>query len=234
MYLIRNAHLINEGTVCTVDVRLRAGRIAEIAPTLATDGVECQIDARGLHLLPGMIVSGLSLDQQNGAGVSRAAVAGGITSVVLSSADGAIISSPAPLANFGFCPDADVDHDKEALRWDCNTLDHALPALLERVHQGTLDLPTLVRECAHAPADRFKLWDRGYVRAGYFADLVLVDVYRPYRAQLSDLHPPPDHRRLDGVIYRSSVMHTFVSGHLAYSDGRIDDSVAGLHLEIEP
>jgi dihydroorotase-like cyclic amidohydrolase len=187
MYLIRNAHLINDGSVCTVDVRIRAGHIAQIGPMLSNEG-ETLIDARGLHLLPGMIAA--ALDTPHSASESRAAITGGIT-CFLSPSDSALDAIP---------------HE------------HALPALMEQVHCGALDLPALVRAFAHAPADHANLGNRGYVREGYIADLVLIDVYRPYQ--------------VDGRTYRSQVMHTFVRGHLAYSEGRYDETTASGGLEI--
>jgi dihydroorotase-like cyclic amidohydrolase len=193
MYLIRNAHLINEESVRTVDVRVCAGRIAQIGPALQHEG-ETLIDARGLHLLPGIIVTTLAQIPPSGASASRAALAAGITCILPTCANGAMTA---------------LDGIPREL---------ALPELMEQVHLGSMDLPTLVRRYAHAPADDAKLPDRGYVREGYIADLVLIDVYRPHQA--------------DGRSCLSTVMHTFVAGHLAYSAGRFDASVVDSPVEI--
>jgi len=438
-YLIQNAHLINEGQARTVDVRIRDGRILTIAAVLAHDGVEQLIDARGLHLLPGMIDDQVHFREPGletkGTifSESRAAVAGGITSYMempntqpptLNAAaleakyararetslanyafymgasndnledikrldprsacavkvfigastdnmrvdnesvlEGIFAHSPtliathcehmptimanlsratarfgddipvalhaqirdaqacfasssiavqlarrhsadlhvlhlttakelalfdsAPLAGKKITAEVCVHHlwfeasryadlgalikcnpaiksveDRQALRAALldDRLDiiatghaphllaekrlpyaqspsgmplvqHALPALLELVHQGVLDLPTLVRKCAHAPAERFQVALRGYVREGYFADLVLVDLYRPHIVRRDEVRYRCGWSPFEGETFRAQITHTFVSGHLAYCRSEIDDSVLGRRLE---
>jgi dihydroorotase len=108
---------------------------------------------------------------------------------------------------------------------------HALPALLDLVHEGVLDLPTLVHKVAHAPAIRYKVSERGFVREGYFADLVLVDFDRADRIRREDVRYRCGWSPFEGANLRATISHTFVSGHLAYANGAIDESVLGQRLQ---
>lgn len=98
---------------------------------------------------------------------------------------------------------------------------HALQALLDMHHVGKLSLEQLVQKTAHNTAICFQLDRRGFIREGYWADLVLVDLNKPYRVERGNILSKCGWSPFEGHTFASTVMHTFVSGHRVYSDGRI-------------
>lgn len=108
---------------------------------------------------------------------------------------------------------------------------HALVSLLEHVHDGALTLTQVVEKTAHAPARLFAVKERGYLREGYWADLVLVDMQRPIVVDDQPIHYRCGWTPFAGRTFRSSVVATVVSGHLAYGDGQIDPRPGGRRLD---
>ena len=107
---------------------------------------------------------------------------------------------------------------------------HALVSLLEHVHEGTLTLEQVVEKTAHNPARLFDVRERGYLREGYWADLVLVDLDRPTVVDDQPVHYRCGWTPFAGRTFRSSIAATFVSGHLAFVDGKINAEPAGQRL----
>jgi dihydroorotase len=106
---------------------------------------------------------------------------------------------------------------------------HAMPGLMELVHDGVIDLPNLVAKTSHRVADLFKIADRGYLREGYWADLVLLgdrDLSAPDDVILSRCGWSP----FTGRKFRSRVVLTVVSGRIAYQDGRLRPECRGQAL----
>ena len=83
---------------------------------------------------------------------------------------------------------------------------------------------------SHAVADCFQIRDRGYIREGYFADLVVVDADYPWTVKPGNILAKCGWSPFEGYTFRSQVTHTFVSGHLAYSNGVFDESQKGQRL----
>ena len=110
---------------------------------------------------------------------------------------------------------------------------HALVSLLEHVHDGVFSLETLVEKIAHAPARLFDVKERGYLREGYWADLVLVDMNRPTVVDEEPVHHRCGWSPFAGRRFRSSVTATFVSGHAAFIDGMFDPQPAGKRLTFD-
>ena len=110
---------------------------------------------------------------------------------------------------------------------------HALVSLLEHVHDGRLSLEQVAEKSAHNPARLFDIKERGYLREGYWADLVLVDLKRPTAVDDQPLYFRCGWSPFAGRSFRSSVVATFVSGHLAYNDGTFEPRLAGRRLEFE-
>ena len=108
---------------------------------------------------------------------------------------------------------------------------HGLVSLLEHVHDGTLTLEQIVEKTAHAPARLFDVKDRGYLREGYWADVVLVDMKRPSIVDDQPIHYRCGWSPFAGFTFRSHINATLVSGHLAFIDGQIDSQPAGMRLE---
>ncbi len=110
---------------------------------------------------------------------------------------------------------------------------HALVSLLEHVHDRVLSLEQVVEKTAHNPARLFEVKERGYLREGYWADLVLVDLKRPTIVDDQPVHYHCGWTPFSGRTFRSSVAATLVSGHLAFIDGKIDPGPAGRRLEFD-
>ncbi len=108
---------------------------------------------------------------------------------------------------------------------------HALVSMLEYHHQGIFSLEKVVRKMCHTPADIFQVKERGYVREGYFADLVLVDPDDPWTVNKSNLYYKCAWSPMEGTTYRSRVTHTFINGHLVFDNGIFDESKKGKALE---
>jgi dihydroorotase len=107
---------------------------------------------------------------------------------------------------------------------------HALCMALELVHDGDLSIEQLVRKTAHAPADLFGIVERGYLREGYWADLVLVDMHKPQTVVREDILYKCGWSPLEGDTLRSSVQMTFVNGELKYDRGRFLGEASGQRL----
>lgn len=97
---------------------------------------------------------------------------------------------------------------------------HALPAMLEKFHEGIIGLETIVEKMCHNPAILFQLKKRGYLREGYFADLVLADTKRAWEVNKANIAYKCGWSPFVGQVFQSAVTHTFVNGHLAYENGR--------------
>lgn len=110
---------------------------------------------------------------------------------------------------------------------------HALPALLEHYHEGAFSLGLIAEKAAHAPASLFQIKDRGFIREGYWADLVIIDVDKAQKVRLEDVLYRCGWSPFEGLEFRSSIDATIVSGHLAYHDGRILEGANGMRLEFE-
>lgn len=107
---------------------------------------------------------------------------------------------------------------------------HALPALFEMHRQGVFSLEDIVNKTAHAVADCFQMKDRGYIREGYFADLVLVNLEKPWEVSEQNILAKCKWSPFEGTTFSAQIEKTFVSGHLAYDLGKFDESVKGKRL----
>ncbi|MCK5822276.1 MAG: dihydroorotase [Bacteroidales bacterium] len=110
---------------------------------------------------------------------------------------------------------------------------HALVAMLEYVHQGVFSMEKIVDKMCHTPADIFQVKKRGYIRKGYYADLVLVDPDDPWTINKSNLYYKCGWSPMEGTNMKSRVTHTFVNGHLVYDNGIFDETIKGQALEFD-
>ncbi|MEZ5564761.1 MAG: dihydroorotase [Gammaproteobacteria bacterium] len=108
---------------------------------------------------------------------------------------------------------------------------YALLMLLEHVHDGRLPLELIVEKTSHRVADLFAIRDRGYIREGYFADLVLVDNTSKITVRREDVLSKCGWSPLEGTTFRSSIVMTIVNGVVAYENGRVTEAVAGQRLD---
>ncbi len=93
---------------------------------------------------------------------------------------------------------------------------HALVALLEMYHKGKISLEKIVEKSAHNPAILFQIKDRGYIRKGYKADLVLVDLVSPWSVNKENIFYKCGWSPFEGTTFKSRITHTFVNGVLTY------------------
>jgi dihydroorotase len=106
----------------------------------------------------------------------------------------------------------------------------SLPAMLELVHQGELTIEQLVEKSSHNVARRFDVSERGFLREGYWADLVLADPDTPTPVNADDVLSRCGWSPFAGRTLHGSVAATVVSGELAWADGALTDAVAGQRL----
>ncbi len=107
---------------------------------------------------------------------------------------------------------------------------HSLVAMLEFFHQGKITLEKVVEKMCHNPAILFKIEDRGFIREGYFADIALVDLNRPWKVEKQNILAKCGWSPFEGVEFNSTITHTFVSGNLVYKKGNILEGSKGHRL----
>ena len=110
---------------------------------------------------------------------------------------------------------------------------HILVTLLEYVHQGKMTLEKVVEKTSHAVADCFQIENRGYIREGYAADLVLVDLNAPWKVAADNILYKCGWSPFEGETFQSSVVRTFVNGHSVYHNGKFDESQKGERLSFD-
>ena len=108
---------------------------------------------------------------------------------------------------------------------------HALVAMLEFYHRGKVSLELLAEKMCHNPAKLYSMDRRGYVREGYYADLVLVNPENPWEVAKDNILYKCGWSPLEGTTFKSKVTHTWVNGHPVYADGSFDESKRGMRLE---
>ncbi|KAA8484397.1 dihydroorotase [Arcticibacter tournemirensis] len=107
---------------------------------------------------------------------------------------------------------------------------HALLAMLQFYHQEKLSLQQIVEKMAHNPSICFKLKQRGFIREGYYADIVLADLNQQVKVSKENILSKCRWSPFEGYTFDSRITHTIVSGHLAYENGQFNDSKPGERL----
>jgi len=95
---------------------------------------------------------------------------------------------------------------------------HALPAMLQFYHQDKISLEKIVEKMCHNPAILFQIKDRGFIREGYKADMVLVDLNAPWSVQADNIQYKCGWSPFEGTTFKSRITHTFVNGNLVYKN----------------
>ncbi|MBL0342188.1 MAG: dihydroorotase [Bacteroidetes bacterium] len=108
---------------------------------------------------------------------------------------------------------------------------HSLVAMLEFYHKQKISLERIAQKMAHSVARCFRIIDRGFIREGYFADLVLVDLNKSQMVIKEDLLYKCGWSPFEGVTFHSTITHTFVNGELVYHDGKIIDNSFGMRMK---
>ncbi|MBL4655670.1 MAG: dihydroorotase [Bacteroidia bacterium] len=112
-------------------------------------------------------------------------------------------------------------------------IQHSLNTMLEFYHQNKITLEKIVEKMCHAPANCFQVKDRGFIRKGYWADLVLVDLDDSWKVEKDNLLYKCNWSPFEGYEFKSKVTHTFVNGNMVYENGNFEESIKGKRLQFE-
>lgn len=107
---------------------------------------------------------------------------------------------------------------------------HSMVAMFDFYHQGKISLERIAEKMSHAPADCFQISERGYLREGYHADIVIANLDKPWTVTKGNVRSKCGWSPFEGHQFKSSIEKVFVSGHLAYDEGTINDSMLGQRL----
>ena len=108
---------------------------------------------------------------------------------------------------------------------------HGLLAMMETVRQGKISLEKVIEKMCHNPARLFKIEKRGFIKKGYFADLVLIDQENAREVNKENILYKCGWSPFEGTTFHSAVTHTFVNGHLMYNKGEFNDHIKGKRLQ---
>ncbi len=107
---------------------------------------------------------------------------------------------------------------------------HALPAMLEFHHQGKISLEKIAEKMSHYVAEIYRIKERGYIREGYFADLVLVDLNQQWQVTPKNILYKCQWSPFENQFFKSKIVKTFVNGNIVYDDGIINEGNQGKRL----
>ncbi|PQJ80035.1 dihydroorotase [Polaribacter porphyrae] len=107
---------------------------------------------------------------------------------------------------------------------------HAVIAILEKVKEGIIPIEKAVEKMSHNPAKLFQIEKRGFVKEGYYADLVLIDTDKPQTVTRDNVLYKCGWSPFEGTTFSSTITHTFVNGNLIYNNGVFNDDIKGKRL----
>lgn len=107
---------------------------------------------------------------------------------------------------------------------------HAVVAMFEAYHQGKITIPKIVEKMAHNPAKIFQIENRGFVKVGYYADLVIVNTGLPWSVKKENILAKCGWSPFEGFTFKSRITHTFVNGQLVYNNFKVKDVPFGKRL----
>ena len=110
---------------------------------------------------------------------------------------------------------------------------HSLLMMLHYVKEGRITIEKVVEKMSHAVAECFKIERRGYIREGYFADLVIADVNTATTVSKDNILYKCAWSPLEGFTFPAAVTHTFINGQLVYGNGQWNESVKGMRMKFE-
>lgn len=133
-----------------------------------------------------------------------------------------------------------TDHAPHTLEEKTNTylnapsggplVQHAIVAILEKVKEGVISIEKAVEKMSHNPAKLFQIEKRGFIKEGFYADLVLINPNQPQTVSKDNILYKCGWSPFEGTRFSSSVTHTFVNGHLMYDKGVFNDSIKGKRI----
>ncbi|WP_026979153.1 dihydroorotase [Flavobacterium tegetincola] len=107
---------------------------------------------------------------------------------------------------------------------------HALLAMFESYHRGKISIEKIIEKMAHNPAKLFKIEKRGFIKEGFYADLAIVNPGLPWTVNKDNIMYKCGWSPFEGTTFKSRVTHTFVNGHLVYSNAKVKDIHVGERL----
>ncbi|MCC9072796.1 dihydroorotase [Flavobacterium sp. F-65] len=107
---------------------------------------------------------------------------------------------------------------------------HAVVAMFEAHHQGKISIEKIVEKMCHNPAKIFKIEKRGFIREGYYADLVIVNAGLPWSVNADNILSKCKWSPFEGYTFKSRITHTFVNGQLVYNSFKVKNVHAGKRL----
>jgi dihydroorotase len=107
---------------------------------------------------------------------------------------------------------------------------HAVVAMFEAHHQGKISVGKIVEKMCHNPAKIFKIEKRGFIKEGYFADLVIVNPSKPWSVNTDNILYKCGWSPFEGTTFKSRITHTFVNGEMVYNNFKVKDIRAGKRL----
>ena len=110
---------------------------------------------------------------------------------------------------------------------------HPISLMLHYVKEGKISIEKVVEKMSHAVADCFQIKERGYIREGYYADLVLVNMNQSYTVTKENILYKCGWSPLEGFVFPATITNTFVNGHLVYGNGQFNESKQGMRLQFE-
>ena len=108
---------------------------------------------------------------------------------------------------------------------------HSLLLMLLYYEQQKISLEKIAEKMSHAVADCFRIKNRGYIREGYYADLVMIDFKETTRVEKEDVYSKCGWSPFEGKTFPAAITHTFVNGNLVYGNGVWDESIRGRRLK---
>ena len=107
---------------------------------------------------------------------------------------------------------------------------HAVMAILEKVKEGVISIEKAVEKMSHNPAKLFQIEKRGFIKEGYFADIVLIDPNKPQTVTKENVLYKCGWSPFEGTTFSHSITHTFVNGNLVYENGKFNENIRGKRI----
>ena len=107
---------------------------------------------------------------------------------------------------------------------------HALPVMLELYHQGKISIEKIVEKMSHHVAEIYRIKERGYIREGYYADLILVDLNNEWGVTPENILYKCHWSPFGNQCFKSNIIKTFVNGNLVYDQGKFHENIKGKRL----
>ena len=108
---------------------------------------------------------------------------------------------------------------------------HALPAMLDLVHDGKISIEKIVEKMSHHVAEIYRIKYRGYVREGYYADLVLISLNQSWKVTPENTLYKCNWSPFEDQNFKSKIIKTFVNGNIVYDNGALNCNTMGERLK---